>query len=238
MTNTSKSEPWGISGSWLKVIAIIAMFADHASKYWFSNFEWCNHQLFQIGGFPITVFFVLSSVVGRLAFPIFAFLLVEGYSHTRSFKSYALNLLVFALISIIPYNLMHGYLWHWRGFNVLFTLLLGLLGIRAIDTYSRVKSSCFVGALFVVALVVGVDYGLRGLAFIMLLHLLRQRRLYQAIAAGSMFMGKITSICAILAFIPIGLYNGQRGFIHGKVGKYLFYSFYPLHLLLIYLCAS
>lgn len=227
----------GISGSWLKVIAFISMFVDHAAKYWFSNYEWCDFQICQIGRYPITVFFVLSAVIGRLAFPIFAFLLVEGYSHTRNFKSYALNLLAFALISIIPYNLAHGYLWHWRGHNVLFTLLFGLLGIRAIDNYSRVKSSCCVLALFALALLISIDYGVRGVAFILLLHLLRQRRLYQIIAASCMFMGRVTSISAMLAFIPISLYNGKRGFIHGKVGKYLFYLFYPLHFLLIYFCA-
>ena len=213
------------------------MFVDHATKYWFSNYEWCDLQLFQIGRYPITVFFVLSAVVGRLAFPIFAFLLVEGYSHTRSFRSYALNLFFFALISIIPCNLAHGYLWHWRGFNVLFTLLFGLLAIRAIDRYSRIKSSCCVLAIFAIALLIGIDYGARGIAFILLLHLLRQRRLYQTIAAGCMFMGNIASISAMLAMIPIGLYNGKRGFIHGTVGKYLFYLFYPLHFLLIYFCA-
>lgn len=227
----------GISGSWLKVIAILSMFADHAAKYWFSNYAWCDFQICQIGRYPITVFFLLSAVVGRLAFPIFAFLLVEGYSHTRNFKSYALNLLVFALISILPYNLAHGYLWHWRGFNVLFTLLFGLLGIHAIEHYSRVKSTCCILAILVTTLLMGVDYGPRGVAFILLLHLLRQRRLYQTIAAGCMFMGRITSISAMLAFIPIGLYNGRRGFIRGQVGKYLFYLFYPLHFLLIYFCA-
>ena len=78
----------GLSGSSLKVIALVSMTVDHIAYY-----------LMEHG----TLLYELMRMVGRMAFPIFAFLLVEGYTHTRSRGKYALNLLIFALISEVPW---------------------------------------------------------------------------------------------------------------------------------------
>lgn len=223
-----------VSGSMLKVIAMLSMFADHASKLWLSSYDWCTEPYFHLGRYHVDLLFILSAVIGRLAFPIFCFLLVEGYAHTRSVRGYALNLLVFALISIVPYNLAHGGHWHWQGFNVLFTLLFGLLSIHAIERQPKVQASVITLGLALLAFVIASNYGARGVAYIVLLHLLRKNFFHQTLATFCTFAGRITSICAVLALIPIGLYNGQRGFIRGMVGKYLIYLFYPLHFLLIY----
>jgi len=91
---------------------------------------------------------------GRLAFPIFAFLAVEGYFHTRSFKRYALRMLLFAVLSEVPFDLMYGgtvfYPVHQ---NVIWTLLLGLLGIRLMEA-ARAKGKRWLYVLTCAAVVV------------------------------------------------------------------------------------
>lgn len=79
---------------------------------------------------------------GRLAFPIFAFMAVEGYFHTRNRKRYALRLLLFALLSEVPFDLMYGGTWFYPVHqNVIWTLLLGLLGVHLMETVRKNKSS-------------------------------------------------------------------------------------------------
>ncbi len=100
-----------LSGSSLKVIAIVSMTIDHLGLYMLGGDDPAS----------ASVTYHLMRMVGRLAFPIFAFLLVEGYVHTRDIRRYMMNLLVTAIISDIPWMLLGGYDSH----NVMFTLLLG-----------------------------------------------------------------------------------------------------------------
>ena len=80
--------------------------------------------------------------VGRVAFPIFAFMAVEGYFHTHSFKKYAQRLLVFALLSEIPFDLMYGGTWFYPVHqNVIWTFILGLLGIHIMETVRKKKKT-------------------------------------------------------------------------------------------------
>lgn len=75
---------------------------------------------------------------GRLAFPIFAFMTVEGYFHTRNLKRYVLRLLLFALLSEVPFDLMYGGTWFYPVHqNVIWTLLLGLLGVHLMETVRK-----------------------------------------------------------------------------------------------------
>ena len=106
----------GLSGSAMKVIALVSMTVDHIAYYLMDNG---------------TLQYDVMRTVGRMAFPTFAFLLVEGYVHTRSVRKYALNLLAFALISEVPWWLLN----HDNTHNVFFTLLLGLV---AIDLITRI----------------------------------------------------------------------------------------------------
>ena len=105
-----------LSAAALHILAMTFMLMDHLWATLLSSQMWLTH-------------------VGRLAFPIFAFLAVEGYFHTRSFKRYALRMLLFAVLSEVPFDLMYGgtvfYPVHQ---NVIWTLLLGLLGIRLMET--------------------------------------------------------------------------------------------------------
>jgi hypothetical protein len=140
----------GLSSFALKSIAIVSMSTDHAGVALFPEQLWMR-------------------AVGRLAFPIFAFLLCEGYSHTRSVRRYAVRLGVFALISEIPFDLMGGgNLFDPGHQNIFFTLLIGLLTIYGIDKLrdgagSIAKTAVTIAGVFLAQLI-RADYGAFGVA--------------------------------------------------------------------------
>ena len=226
-------KPWQIlSGSGLKIIAVTTMLIDHLAAYYWGQMAFFQTSLLTVGHRSVTLYMLLR-LVGRLSFPIFAFLIVEGFLHTRDRMRYGRNLLLFALLSEIPWNLVHSGTWHYPTQNVIFTLLLGYLGLCAIAYYKNDKprmAGCLLG-LLALSVVLRCDYGCSGYGFILLLYALRNDKLLQAVI-GSCVLG--SRWIAGLAFIPINMYNGKRGFIKGPVGKYFFYIFYPLHLLIIY----
>ena len=229
-------ERWRVlSGSWLKVIAMVAMVIDHVAAYLLRYDHDFTVALFTVGSKHISWYFLMRCI-GRLAFPLFAFLLVEGFLHTRDRMKYGRNLLIFTLLSEIPYDLARrGHLLA-AGQNVFFTLFLGFLALWAVrkweeGNYSPIRLAIMLFSLIGAGILLRSDYGSYGVSFILLLYVLRKNRILQA-AIGCCFLG--SRWIAGLAFIPINLYNGQRGFIQGPIGKYLFYVFYPLHLLAIY----
>lgn len=221
-----------MSGSILKLIACLAMLIDHIAAFLPGDFMDMKETLFMIGNKAISLRMIMH-FIGRIAFPLFAFLITEGFIHTHDRKKYGINLLIFALISEIPWNLAHtGELFYSRQ-NVFFTLLLGYMGLCAIDLYKNdhKKSIITLACLLVVSLVLRADYTSFGFGFIILLYLLKDRYLMAILGCcilPSRWIGG-------LAFIPILMYNGQRGFAKTKWTKYAFYVFYPLHLLALYL---
>ena len=221
-----------LSGSWLKVIAMVSMLIDHTAGQLLRHMEAFNEPLISLGHHHMTWYFLMRCA-GRLAFPLFAFLLVEGFEHTRSRRRYGRNLLVFALISEIPWNLTHGGHLYGLSQNVFFTLFLGFLGLCAIEHYrdNLKRQTIALLGLFVASVLLLCDYGCSGFSFIIMLYLLRRQPLFRAIVGAGMLSYRWI---AGLAFIPIAMYNGQRGFIQGPLSKYLFYAFYPLHLLVLY----
>ena len=223
-----------LSGSALKVLAMVCMVADHLTLLGVKVWPWMTVSLSTVGNTTVSPAFLLSCVVGRIAFPLFAFLCVEGYRHTHDIRKYMGSLLLFAILSIVPFNLMEGHPWYyWRHLNVLFTLLLGLCGIYCIDNFKGLKAgACVLAAL--VAFLMHCDYSAYGVALIIVMYLLGKPE-YQSLALVAVFARSKYTICAALASVPIMLYNGKRGFIHGRFWKYFFYAFYPLHILLLYL---
>ena len=222
-----------ISGSWLKLIACISMLVDHSASYVFRWMDWANNCLFQIGHHEITPYFIMRGVIGRWAFPLFAFLIVEGFLHTHDRKRYGINLMAFALISEIPCNLVHTNKFFYPGQNVFFTLLIGYLGLCVIERYREdiKKLAKYLIPLFLLSIVLRADYGCAGFGFILLIYLLRENKLLMSIVGTGALPSTIFSG---MAFIPIWFYNGERGFVKGKVWKYAFYAFYPVHLLVLY----
>lgn len=208
------------------------MLIDHMAVFLPGDFLDMKETLFMIGNKAISLR-MLMHYIGRIAFPLFAFLITEGFTHTHDRKKYGINLLIFALISEIPWNLAHtGELFYSRQ-NVFFTLLLGYLGLCALDYYKNdtkktlIALSCLLG----ISLILRADYTCFGFGFIVLLYMLKDRRL-MAIMSCCMLPSRWIGG---LAFIPILMYNGQRGFAKAKWTKYAFYIFYPLHLFVLYL---
>lgn len=219
-----------LSGSVLKLIAVITMLIDHTG-YVFYVFPAFREPLFTALGETVTVYFILRKI-GRLAFPIYCFLIGEGLIHTRSPIKYLLRLLAFAIISEIPFNLMvSGNILCPEHQNVFFTLFLGAL---AIYFYRSIKCNLLKAALMLAVLGISTrleaDYGAAGMVVIVLLYALRGHLIVQALAGYPLFSG---GIYAVAAFIPISMYNGKRGFIKHPILKYAFYLFYPAHMLLL-----
>lgn len=227
-TISSYRMPTVLSGSALKVIAVLSMVADHSAYYFLEE---------------NTVAYGVMRCFGRIAFPVFALLVAEGYAYTRNRMRYFLSLLAFAAISEVPWCLLNG---ADGTHNVMFTLALGVAAMAAFDRLKEHRTVAFVTILLAAtaSAIFGLDYGWRGIMMIFLFHLFgnlynRQRsnsqsaRLLQ-LAFAFPFTGHYGITGALLACSIIFLYDGTRGFIKGNLAKYGFYAFYPLHLLLIW----
>lgn len=227
----SKQIP-SITGSTLKLIAVCTMFLDHFAvcvlNYGLLRLEHIQNQP-ELWNLILDAYRILR-LIGRIAFPIFCFLLVEGFLHTRNAKKYALRLFLFALISEIPFDLaIRNTLVDFRYQNVFFTLLIGLLVMMLcsrLEKHRIIQAAVMSGGLLCAQLL-HTDYSYKGVLLIEILYLLRYHRAYQAIAGAAAFSWELT---APLAFIPIWYYNGQRGLSI----RWFFYWFYPVHLLLLY----
>ena len=226
-----------LSGSALKLIAIITMLIDHTAYFLLSSEPFFNKKLV-INSVPYDLtLLILFRAIGRIAFPIYAFLLTEGFQHTHDRKKYAFNLLGFALISEIPWNLIHGGKLLYKSQNVFFTLFLGLLCMIIYETYQKDFKKpmlCFSGVA-VLGMFLNADYGLKGVGFIFAMYLLKEKKIIQAFISVCFLANTIPyTIGVMCAFLPINLYNHERGFIKGKFWKYAFYAFYPVHMLILY----
>lgn len=220
-----------MTGFHLKLIAVVTMLIDHMGVTLFPGTMWLR-------------------CVGRIAFPIFCFLIAEGCVHTRSFQQYARRLLLFAVLSEIPFNLMHGVVWDHVHQNVLWTLLAGAVVCRLIGgTLTRRTAGAFVlaGASMVATFYLleafHTDYGGWGMLLVALFYGVHRAPCGRGIkmaaqAAGLAFfcigsMGGVSiELWALLSLVPLWLYNGQRGFSHRAV-QYGFYAFYPVHLFVL-----
>ena len=138
-----------------------------------------------------------------------------------------------ALISEIPWNLEHTGTIRYASQNVFFTLFLGYMGLCCLEYFREKPREQLASLLFLalIALNLKADYGMIGYGFILLMYVLRERRILQAVLGTCFESG---GWAAGLAFIPINLYNGKRGFIRGKFLKFAFYAAYPLHILVLY----
>ena len=222
-------DKWKVfSGSALKVIAVLSMFIDHVGCHLVDK----KMVLLQLGSHKLLLYRLMRDL-GRFAFPIFCFLLIEGFLHTRSKVRYGVSLAALAVISEIPYNLEHSGTLFYEGQNVFFTLTLGFLGLCAIERFQKRPWICLLSILgmAVVSIYLNADYNISGFAFILLLYALRKNELLRIFTA--LLLNNFRFV--MVSFIPTSLYNGKRGFIKGPFLKYLFYFIYPAHILVIYL---
>ena len=164
-------------------------------------------------------------------------LLVDGFLYTHNVKKYGSRLLLFSLISEIPFDLAFFGTWFYPAYqNVYITLFIGLVvlvGYRRWE-YDAVKKMLVVAAGGAAAYLLRCDYDISGILMIVILYEFRRNKRYQVLAGG--LMAALESIsffgAAVLAFIPISMYNGTRGRINLK---YFFYWFYPVHIMVLYL---
>lgn len=219
-----------MNGFVLKLIAMLIMLLDHSA------------EVFLAYGSPS---YIICRTIGRISFPIFCFLLVEGYVHTRNVKKYILRLGVFALISEIPFDLAFYNKFPTNNHqNIFFTLFIGLLVIYLLNLIdSKLKSKILLSSLSellivaigcVAAIVFAVDYNFLGVLLIVGLYIFRRSKGMQAVVMfliNVMMFGGLQSY-AIAAMLFIWFYNGERG---PQSNKYIFYAFYPVHLLVIYI---
>ncbi|MGI6070950.1 MAG: TraX family protein [Blautia sp.] len=225
-----------LSGSALKIFAMVTMFIDHAGialiAPWSGGWTpWFTYKIF--GTEQYYCLYRLFRDIGRLAFPIFGFLLLEGFLHTSSKKRYTLSLLLFALISELPFDYMLANTWYYPdGQNIYFTLLLAFLCMWGLEAFTgKVPLQLLCAAAAIAAAWIGkTDYSYHGILFLLILYVFRYQEVNQTIF-GCLSLYFEWKAC--FAFIPIRLYNGKRGFIQGKRFKYLFYTFYPAHILLL-----
>ncbi len=200
----------------LKMIAIIAMFIDHLGAVIFPEY-------------------IELRIIGRIAFPIFAYTLVEGFVYTHDVFKYMKRLGVLALLSEIPFDLaFFGTPLEFGHQNVFFTLFLGILMLYLlINTPSTFRKMVLVIAMFLLSEFLRTDYSSMGLLMILVYYYFREKKLikYIGIAIINIFlMGYIQSY-AILALIPIMFHNRQQG----PKCKTFFYGFYPVHLLVLFI---
>ena len=216
-----------MSSFMLRILALLSMFADHAGLALFPR----------IGAFRCA---------GRLAFPLYCFLLTQGYIHTHDIRAYIRRLLLLAVLSEIPFDLLiFGRVSSMMEQNVLFSLLLGLAAIWVVDRFEDDPTQAALGTLlvFIASMVTRVSYGWLGVALCIAFYKLRENRAKQAISfllieglyclslafSGVETSWVLVSLCAMFAAMPIYLYSGKPGLRH-KFIAFLFYAAYPLHI--------
>lgn len=215
----------------LKIIAIVSMAYDHTIKI-----------IPGLSKLPFEFW-----IPGRIAFPIFCFLLIEGIMHTKSIKKYAISIGIFAVISEFVYDFVFfNKFLEFSNQNVLFELLLGLLIVWLYKFLREKQKGEFIifPLLFAIMLSVALklDYGMGGILCIFLFYVgydkkgLKKYLIYFfAILMTSINIQNVTvmtlQLYSILALIPISMYNGEKGY---SFNKYVFYAIYPLHLIVLY----
>lgn len=231
-----------LTATHLKFIALISMFIDHFAATIIKNYAIVNgintYTLFNPfeADTTVGVIYSLMRTVGRLAFPLYIFLLVEGFRHTRNIKKYIIRMVIFAFISEIPFDLaFYGRIFEPSHQNVFITMSLGLILLYILDQLElkklKFKTILAVLAVCLVAFIneyINADYGAYGIIFIAVIYLYRNNPKVQAIMMFIVGTGQYT---AALAGPITYFYNGKKG---KQINKYFFYLFYPAHLLLFY----
>ncbi len=200
----------GISdrNDFLKIIGMIAMLIDHIGYIFFPEH-------------------IILRIMGRIAFPIFAYHISVGYIHTKDIKRYILRLFIFGAISQIPYRMLFQ-----GGLNIFFTLLLGLVCIYALDHHRYILLILFA----LLPLFLNFEYGYYGLALIIIFHLTKNSKNLSILGIGLINLWYFLSnnysiqIFSILALLPI--YTPLK--IDIRWNKYIFYVFYPMHIVILY----
>lgn len=213
---------YSFTNAQLKYWAVLTMLIDHIGAVLIEG-----TALYEIRGFYILN--IILRLIGRIAFPIFCFLLVEGFEHTKSRKHYMFRMLIFAFLSELPFDLaVFGQL-EFSHQNVFFTLFLALVMLSLLERCTKKTQVVFVVFLFsILAEVLHSDYSYLGILLIAILYLLREKDQLKCIYGGLLFSFEITSV---ISFMMIYHFSGEKGNL--RAPKLFFYLFYLLHLTIL-----
>lgn len=220
------------NASQLKVLAMFSMLIDHVNKVLIGPY---------LTGQPGSLAYISSlfDILGRIAFPLFAFFIVEGFFKTHNRLKYLMRLLLFAAISEIPFDLFMSYqLWNPNANNVLWTFIIGFCLIWVSDClvtaaktpWRKVGAGIIIAILLVIscliAMLASTDYEHFGVLIIFAFYLFyNQPWIASVVGLGVLYK----EWWAFLGFLAVLSYNGERG----QQNKWLAYCFYPAHLLII-----
>ena len=218
-----------LDGTMLKIIAMVSMVFDHVGDMFFPDTDWMR-------------------MVGRIAMPIFAFCITEGYIHTRNKKKYLMRMGIFALISEVPFDLAFDGKVGLSHQNIMLSFFLAIIALMLFDLIRGSKDEIkgrnsvlltILGVLAVIAMavlafLVKADYTMFAVASVFLFYAFKDTNHFVRPIPGVAFLALTRTVgyyCTTgLSIIPLLLYNGKKG----KGLKWLFYAFYPGHLLLLY----
>lgn len=214
----------------LKLIAYVTMLIDHIGAVLVEEIM-TSPRAYGVtlnANVIYNIYFALR-LIGRLAFPIFAFSIYEGFTKTRDIKKYMLRLLIFAVISEIPFDLaLSGKIFDWSYQNVIWTFLFALSGLYIYEKYENpVIKALGIGLALALGEICKTDYGAYGVGMIYVFYFLKDNKLKDLVLAGLFVM----QAAAVVALVPLNMYNGEKGMKSGRI----LYFFYPLHLFLLYL---
>ncbi len=215
-----------LDGTMLKLIAMISMVFDHVGDVFFPDAVWMRY-------------------VGRIAMPLFAFCIAEGYIHTHNRIKYLIRLCIFALVSEIPFDLAFERRIGLDHQNIMLSFFLAVLALMLYDricgtegksSVPRVLLGCMaVGGMSAVSLLLRADYTVFAVLGIWLFYITRRKsqpvRTVFGVGFLSILRTKGYNLATALSAVPLLLYNGRKG----RGMKWLFYGFYPGHLLLLWL---
>lgn len=200
----------------LKAIAMVTMLIDHIGALFFPKL-------------------ILLRIIGRVAFVLFSFLLVEGFFHTKSLRNYLGAVVLAGILSEIPYDLAFSGEWfNFQSQNVLFTLGMGIIAMMVLSsTIASDLKVLFVYLIVVINSYLGFDYSYMGILQIVCFYIYKSSFFKKAtiVSVLNLFYGfRITvQSIAFIGLVPIYFYNGKRG----KKSGWVFYTFYGLHLMIL-----
>ncbi len=243
----------GITGSTLKIIAMVTMLIDHIGATIVLQLVQRNPNNFDaLGNVRMTgmvaLYYALRGI-GRLAFPIFIFLLLEGFQYTHNRFRYIGRLLLFAVVSEIPFDLavnlsakwiLQGHFLEFTSQNVFFTLAIGMIVLTALEGLRTLQMDTILKIILIVgvsalgaalAYALHTDYGAIGVMAICTAYGFRNQKKELRMAAPCVVLSVLdmSELCALVDACIVHFYNGKRGL---KL-KWVFYIFYPLHLLIL-----
>lgn len=221
----------GLSQEGLKIIACVTMLIDHIGAVLFPQR-------------------ILLRMIGRIAFPIYCFLLAEGAHYTKNPGKYALRLGIGVLLSELPFDLAFSGGWSWGYQSVMVTLLLGFLALVCMERTENILLKVLAALPFaVLAEVFKTDYGASGVALIAMFGLTRTAPKWVRFLGVLLVLALIPSVSiriggirlsvellAIFAMAPIFCYSGKK-LSSSRGMQWAFYLFYPVHLTVIWLIA-